>query len=75
MLGRPHAIAARADTCAIGAAMLAAVASGVAPDLASLVAALPPPAVTIEPDPRTRAVHDEAYARHIALFEALRPLF
>ena len=75
ILGRPHAIAARADTCAIGAAMLAAVASGVAPDLASLVAVLPPPAVTIDPDPRTRAVHDEAYARHIALFEALRPLF
>jgi xylulokinase len=28
-----------------------------------------------EPDPRTRAAYDDAYARYIRLFDALRPEF
>ena len=73
--GVPHAIAARSDTCAVGAAILAAVAAGAAPDLAAAAAHAPPPAEVIDPDPRARAAHDDAYRRYRALFEALRPLF
>jgi xylulokinase len=73
--GRPHAIAAHADTCAIGAAMLAAVASGAIPDLAVAAALAPPPQHWVEPSAGHRAVYDDARARGRALFAALRPLF
>ncbi|HEY1555734.1 MAG TPA: FGGY-family carbohydrate kinase, partial [Kofleriaceae bacterium] len=59
-LGRPHHVAARADTCAIGAAMIAAVAAGLVPELAAAAAFAPPPAETFAP----RASLDEAYARY-----------
>jgi len=73
--GRPQVIAARSDTCASGAAMLAAVAAGIVPDLAQAAAAVPPPAEIIDPRPANRAAHDEAYERYRALFDALRPLY
>ncbi len=63
-LGRPHEIAARArDTCAIGAAMLAAVAVGMHADLAAAARTVPPPIATLSP----QASLDEAYARYQAL--------
>jgi len=73
--GRPHAPAARTDTCAIGAAMLAAVAAGIVPDVAAAAALAPPPGPTVEPDPAHREAYDAAHARGLALFGALRPLF
>jgi len=62
-LGLPHHVAARADTSAIGAAMIAAVAGGVHRDLAAACALAPPPRAVITP----RASLDEAYARYQAL--------
>jgi xylulokinase len=73
--GRPHAIAARTDTCAIGGAMLAAVASGAQPDLATAAKLAPPPAAVVDPDPAARAASDAAYDRYRRLFDALRPLY
>ncbi len=57
------------DTCPVGAAMLAAVAGGVASDLASIQ--LPPPITVAEP----ASACDDAYARYRAIYTALRPTF
>ncbi|MGE5181443.1 MAG: xylulokinase [Acidobacteriota bacterium] len=59
-LGLPHQVAARADTCAIGAAMIAAVAAGLVPDLAAACALAPPPAATYQP----RGSLADAYDRY-----------
>ncbi len=74
VLGVPHHVAARTDATPIGAAMLAAVAAGLAPDLASLIAAAPPPAATIFPEAGAREASDEAYRRYQALVVQLAPL-
>jgi xylulokinase len=60
VLARPHHVVARSDTSAIGAAMMAAVAAGILPDLATAAALPPPPTATYLP-----AVNlDEVYARY-----------
>ncbi|HWO25390.1 MAG TPA: FGGY family carbohydrate kinase [Kofleriaceae bacterium] len=74
VLGLPHDVAASTDTCAIGAAMLAAVAAGVHRDLAAAAALAPPPARSFAPDPGARGAADAAYRRYRALVEALAPL-
>jgi xylulokinase len=74
VLAVPHAVAARADTCAVGAAALAAVAAGVAPDLPRAIAHAPPAAI-VRPRPGQRAACDDAHARYRALFAALEPMF
>jgi len=60
VLQRPHHIAARTDTCALGAALLAAVGAGLVPDLPAACALAPPPARTVEPQQSV----DEAYERY-----------
>jgi xylulokinase len=70
VLGRPHDVAARSDTCPIGAAMIAAVAIGMQPDLATAAATAPPPATTLLP----RASLDEAYERYRTLQAQLASL-
>jgi xylulokinase len=62
-LGLRHHVAARTDTCAVGAAMLAAVGAGLVPDLAAACAFAPAPARTVDPGPRL----DGPYARYRAL--------
>ena len=74
VVGVPHRVAARADATPIGAAMIAAVAAGVAPDLAALAARVPPPAATFVPDPGAAGPAGEAYARYRRLVEQLAPL-
>lgn len=61
-LGLEHRVSSRTDTCAIGAAMIAAVAVGLLPDLAAACALAPPIAATFEP----RVSLDDAYARYRA---------
>jgi xylulokinase len=70
--GRPHAPAARGDTSAVGAAMLAAVAAGVFPDLAAAAALVPPPGFSVQPRAEHRAAYDDAHAHGHRLFAALR---
>jgi xylulokinase len=63
ILGLPHHVAARTDTCAVGAAMLAAVGAGLVPDLPTACALAPAPARIVQP----RANLDEVYGRYRAL--------
>lgn len=70
VLGKPHDVAWSADTCPVGAAMIAAVAAGGHPDLAAAAAALPGPSKTFTPG----APLDAAYARYQQLMRQLAPL-
>jgi sugar (pentulose or hexulose) kinase len=69
-LGLPHDRVASADTCPVGAALLAAIAIGLHDDLASAAAALPPPAESFEP----RGSLDEPYTRYRTLVDSLARL-
>jgi xylulokinase len=69
-LGKPHAVAWSADTCPVGAAMIAAVAAGIHADLAAAAACLPPSTQTFAP----RGNLDVAYARYVRLVAQLAPL-
>ncbi len=62
------------DAAIRGDAMLAGVAAGIFPDLDQAGRAMVATKRRFEPDPATSAIYDEAYARYIELFEALRPL-
>ncbi|HUQ04604.1 MAG TPA: FGGY family carbohydrate kinase [Kofleriaceae bacterium] len=70
--GLPAALPADVDTAPVGAALCAAVAAGIHPDLATAAAALPGPAQTLAPDPTQRAVHDAGHARYRELATRLR---
>lgn len=74
VLGLPHHVAAHIDATPIGAAMIAAVAAGLAPDLATLAARVPAPAATFIPDASAAPLAAEAYARYRRLVEELAPL-
>ena len=56
----PHHVAARTDTCAIGAAMIAAVAAGIHGDLRAAAGLAEGPRAIIDP----RGNLDEAYGRY-----------
>jgi xylulokinase len=70
VLGLPHHIAARSDTCPVGAAMIAAVAAGVLPDLVTAAALAPPVITTFLP----HVMSDEPYERYRRLIGQLAPL-
>lgn len=71
----PHRVAARTDTCAVGAAMVAAVASGVHSDLFAAAALAPPPRRTFVPGARdARDASAVAYARYRRVIDQLAPL-
>ena len=70
--GRAVEVAGEIDGCPLGAAMLAAVAAGLAPDVATASSWAPPPAATIEPITTHRAAMDDGHARYRRLFAALR---
>ena len=73
--GLPVMVAREVDTAPLGAAMLAAVAAGLRPDLRACAAVIPAAKDRLEPDPRTAAAYDRAYAGYRRLFECLRPMF
>jgi xylulokinase len=70
VLGKRHDIAWGADTCPVGAAMIASVAAGAHEDLASAAAQLPPPSKCFTPSARL----DDAYARYQRLVSELATL-
>jgi sugar (pentulose or hexulose) kinase len=73
VLGLPHRVAARTDATPIGAAMIAAVAAGLAPDLAALARLAPPPTATFLPGDAA-PLAAAAYARYQRLVAQLAPL-
>ncbi len=58
-----------------GDALLAGVATGVFADLDSAVSAAVTTLDRYEPDPRNRRAYDDAYARYVMYFDAVRPMF
>src|SRR5690606_30672188 len=73
--GLPVAAARHIESCPLGAAALAAVAAGLAPDLATATAPLAARHRRRDPDPAAAAASAEAYARYLELFAALAPLY
>jgi xylulokinase len=69
ILGVPVDVPAIADTAAAGAAILAAVGSGVHPDARSAIRSMVRIDRRIEPDPASRTTYDELYQ----VFRALHP--
>jgi xylulokinase len=63
------------DTAPVGAAMLAAVAAGLYPDLAACADRLPQRFEEIAPEAATVAAYEPAYRRYRRLFDSLRPMF
>jgi xylulokinase len=70
VLGKRHDVAWSADTCPVGAAMIAAVAAGIHGDLAAAAAQLPGSTKSFTPSAR----QDDAYARYQQLVAQLAPL-
>lgn len=73
--GRPVERSAIADSSAVGAALLAAVASGRIADLSVAARGIGAVAETIEPDRDNETPYAEAHARYRRLFDALKPMF
>ncbi len=63
------------DTSPIGAAVLAAVAAGIQPDLGAAAQCVAGVTERVDPDPRAFHDLDYAYGRYRELFEALRPMY
>lgn len=71
-LGLPHRVAANSDTCPVGAAMIAAVAAGLVPDLLHAAARAPAALQVFAPGPpETRTALDAAYRRYQDLHPTL----
>jgi sugar (pentulose or hexulose) kinase len=70
VLGKPHDIAWSADTCPVGAAMIASVAANLHRDLAAAASALPRSTKSFVPGPSL----DDAYKRYQRLVAQLAPL-
>ena len=74
LLGVPHRAAAHHDATPLGAAMIAAVAAGIAPDLLALAARISPVGEMFAPDPAAAGPAAETYARYRRLVDQLAPL-
>jgi len=61
-------LASEDEAVALGAAVLAAAASGAFPDLQQAAAAMVRPGDTVHPDPAQRAFHDAKYAVYLAMY-------
>ena len=72
---RPTEALAENDASAAGAAVLAAVAGGIVPDIGSGARALALPLVALEPNATARAAYDDAHGRYREMFAALEPVW
>jgi xylulokinase len=75
LAGLPVAVPAVVDTSPLGAAVLAAVAAGLQPDLLHAARRVATEAATVEPDAARRQAYDDAYGTYRRLFDSLRPMF
>ena len=73
LTGRPADVLGEGDASAIGAGLMAAVTSGVSPDIATASSSLRHALRHVEPDPRLTPTYDDAYRRYQDRFEALEP--
>ena len=73
--GLPAQVAPRVDTCPIGAAMLAAVAAEIAPNLEQCAEKVSGSRVVLEPRSAVVETYDQSYGRYRTLFDGLRPLY
>jgi xylulokinase len=73
--GLPVQVPVVRDTSPVGAAICAAVAGGLQPDLVGCAALVGELAETVAPEASARAAYDEAYAAYRRLFDSLRPMF
>lgn len=62
-------LASEDETVALGAAVLAAAASGAFPDLQAAAAAMVRPGGVVHPDPAQRAFHDAKHAVYLAMYD------
>ena len=68
VLGMPIAVTSSDQSCALGAAMFAAVAAGLHPDVLAAQRAMRAPTERVyEPDPARKAAYDEIYRKYLAL--------
>lgn len=68
VLGMPISVTSSDQSCALGAAMFAAVAAGLYPDVLAAQGAMHAPAERVyEPDPARKAAYDEIYGKYKAL--------
>jgi sugar (pentulose or hexulose) kinase len=74
VLGRPVALPADSEACALGSALVAAVHAGHYPDLDAAALGMVRLAEVVEPRPENRAGYEEGYARYRATYPALRGL-
>jgi xylulokinase len=74
LLGLPHRVAARTDTAAVGAAMLALVAIGGAPDVISAARRVPSGANVVRPVTPAAVAAEEVYTRYRRLVAQVGPL-
>ena len=72
---RPADVLRASDASAAGAAVLAAVAGGIMPDIATAAEALHLPLMMLEPEASAREPYDAAYARYREVFAALEPVW
>ncbi len=72
-LQRPIHLTRDPESCALGAAMAAAVGAGLFPDFGTAGRAMVAIDRVIEPDPANRAIYDELFGRYVALYRALNP--
>ena len=73
--GLPVEQPALVDTSPLGAAMLAAVAAGLQPDLAACASLVGGNMTVVEPRTGARPAYDEAYRAYRRLFHSLRPMY
>lgn len=72
VLGRTVRLARSPETSAVGAAVLALVATGVHDSFDAAIAAMCAPARSIEPEAATSAVYDDCYGRWCAMADAFQ---
>jgi xylulokinase len=75
LTGLPVAVPAVVDTSPLGAAMLAAVAAGLQPDLRAAARRVATEATIVAPHAKRRGAYDDAYGAYRRLFDSLRPMF
>ena len=74
ILGRPVHLTREPESCALGAAMAAAVGAGLFPDFAAAAVAMVALDRVVEPDPSNRAAYDALFATYRRAYGAIRGL-